>query len=115
VRDFFATLTVPAGNTSASAAWLKGTPGADVVSFASEAALAARRRILGNAGSDCAQALASTSTKVNPDSIAWIDNSSANHSRLRQRDRRGLDSDEQPADRGRPAGIINLAATNLMG
>jgi hypothetical protein len=52
VRDFFATVTDTAGNTSASAAWLEGTPGADVFQFASEAALAAPAAIFGNGGSD---------------------------------------------------------------
>jgi hypothetical protein len=53
IRDFFATVSDTAGNTSAaSAAWFEGTAGSDVFSFASEAALAAPAVIFGNGGSD---------------------------------------------------------------
>ena len=53
IRDFFATVTDAAGNTSAaSAAWFEGTAGNDVFSFASEAALVAPAAIFGNGGSD---------------------------------------------------------------
>jgi hypothetical protein len=48
IRDFTA-----AGNSGpASAAWFEGTTGADLFSFASEAALAAPAAIFGNGGSD---------------------------------------------------------------
>ncbi len=53
IRDFSATATDAAGNSSlASAHWIDGTPGDDIFSFASEAALASPTAIYGNGGSD---------------------------------------------------------------
>jgi hypothetical protein len=53
IRDFLATVTDAAGNTSAaSAAWFEGTTGNDVFSFVSEAALVAPAALFGNGGSD---------------------------------------------------------------
>jgi hypothetical protein len=59
IRDFSVTATDAAGNTSVvSADWLEGTPGNDLFSFASEAALAAPAAIFGNGGSDTIQLVA---------------------------------------------------------
>jgi hypothetical protein len=50
IRDF--TVTAAGNGSPPSAAWFEGTTGADVFSFASEAALASPAAIFGNGGSD---------------------------------------------------------------
>jgi hypothetical protein len=66
VRDFYASRTDAAGNSSASPAWLEGTAAADTFYFDSEAALAAPAQILGNDGSDLIQ-LTAPATVVDAD------------------------------------------------
>ena len=67
IRDFLATVTDAAGNTSAtSAAWFEGTASNDVFSFPSEAALVAPTAVFGNGGSDTV-AITAPATLVDAD------------------------------------------------